>query len=149
MLCADWRFPTPDGKAHFKPVNVPRVGASADIFRVVTRRGKQFNSMVHEDIDPNNAASRDAILISPEDAERLGLGSGDAVELKNSFGNYRGKIMLGPMTTGTLAIHWPEGNVLVDPKARSPLAAIPAYKQISATLARVKETAQQHPILRV
>ena len=61
----------------------------------------------------------------------------------------RGHIILAPVTTGTLAIHWPEGNVLVDPKARSPLAAIPAYKEISATLARIKETVQQHPILRV
>ena len=149
MLCSGWRFPTPDGKAHFKPVRLPHAAASAGTFRVLTRRGKEFNSMVHEDIDPNNAASRDAILISPEDAKRLGLGSGDVVELKNDFGNYPGKIILAPVTTGTLAIYWPEGNVLVDPKARSPLAAIPAYKQISATLAQIKETVQQHPILRV
>src|SRR5215469_3313184 len=149
LLCAGWRFPTPDGKAHFKPVSLPHVRASAGTFRVVTRRGKQFNSMVHEDIDPNNAARRDAILMSPEDAKRLGLGSGDAVEVKNNFGTYRGNITLAPMTTGTLQIHWPEGNVLVDPNARSPLAAIPAYKGISATLARIKETVPQHPLLRV
>jgi formylmethanofuran dehydrogenase subunit D len=86
--------------------------------------------------------------MSPEDAKRLGLSSGDAVELKNNFGTYRGKIIPAPVTTGTLAIHWPEGNVLVDPKARSPLAVIPAYKEISATLARINETVQQHPILR-
>ena len=149
MLCSGWRFPTPDGKAHFKPLRLPHVATSAGTFRIATRRGKQFNSMVHEDIDPNNAAARDAILMSPEDAKRLSLGSGDAVELKNSFGTYRGKIMLAPVTTGTLQIHWPEGNVLVDPNARSPLAAMPAYKQISATLGRIKETVQQHPILRV
>ena len=149
MLCAGWRFPTPDGKAHFKSVKLPHATMPAGTFRVVTRRGKQFNSMVHEDIDPNNAAARDAILMSPEDAKRLGLGSGDTVELKNNFGTYRGHIILAAVTTGTLAIHWPEGNVLVDPKARSPLAAIPAYKEISATLARIKETVQQHPILRV
>jgi len=87
--------------------------------------------------------------MSPEDAKRLGLGSGDAVELKNNFGTYRGNIMLAPVTTATLQIHWPEGNVLVDPNARSPLAAIPAYKEISATLARIKETVPQHPLLRV
>ena len=149
MLCAGWRFSTPDGKAHFKRVRLPHVAASAGTFRVATRRGKQFNSMVHEDIDPNNAAPRDAILMSPEDAKRLGLGSGDAVELKNNFGTYRGNIMLAPVTNGTLEIHWPEGNVLVDPNARSPLAAIPAYKGISATLERVKETVQEHSKLRV
>jgi anaerobic selenocysteine-containing dehydrogenase len=34
--------------------------------------------------------ARDAILMSPEAAKRLGLGSGDAIELKNNFGTYAG-----------------------------------------------------------
>jgi molybdopterin-dependent oxidoreductase alpha subunit len=149
MLCAGWRFPTPDGKAHFKPVKLPHVIPPAGTFRVVTRRGKQFNSMVHEDTDPSNAASRNAVLISPEDAKRLGLGSGDPVELKNDFGTYHGNVMLAPVATGTLEIHWPEGNVLVNPNARSPLAAMPAYKEIRAKLERTTATVQEHPILRV
>lgn len=129
-LCTDWKFATADGKAHFKAVRLPQFIAPAGSFRVVTRRGKQFNSMVHEDTDPNNAAPRDAVLMSPEDAQRLNLASGDTVELKNDFGTYHGKVILAPIATGTLEIHWPEGNVLVDPKARSPLATIPAYKEI-------------------
>jgi molybdopterin-dependent oxidoreductase alpha subunit len=129
-LCTDWKFATADGKAHFKAVRLPQFTAPAGSFRVVTRRGKQFNSMVHEDTDPNNAAPRDAVLMSPEDAQRLNLASGDTVELKNNFGTYHGKVILAPIATGTLEIHWPEGNVLVDPKARSPLATIPAYKEI-------------------
>ena len=149
MLCAGWKFPTPDGKAHFKPVKLRQETPLGDTFRVVTRRGKQFNSMVHEDTDPNNAAPRNAVLISPEDAKRLGLRSGDAVELKNPFGNYHGKLMLDSVAKGTLEIYWPEGNVLVDPKAHSPLGVIPAYKEISVALERIKETAQQHPVLRV
>ena len=149
MLCAGWRFPTPDGKAHFKPVKLPPSASPVGMFRVVTRRGKHFNSMVHEDTDPNNAAPRNAILINPEDAKRLGLGSGDPVELKNDVGTYRGNVMLAPVATGTLEIHWPEGNVLVDPNARSPLAAMPAYKQISAMLERTSKTVQEHPMLRV
>jgi len=48
-----------------------------------------------------------------------------------------------------LEIYWPEGNVLVDPKTRSPLGAIPAYKEISAALERIKENGQEHSILRV
>src|SRR6516165_7091956 len=149
MLCAGWRFPTPDGKAHFKSVIPPHSEPHGGTFRVVTRRGKQFNSMVHEDTDPNNAAPRNAVLMSAEDAKRLGLRSGDAVELKNDFGTYHGKVKLAPVATGTLEIHWPEGNVLVDPNARSPLAAIPAYKEISAMLERSREAVQEHPILRV
>jgi molybdopterin-dependent oxidoreductase alpha subunit len=149
MLCAGWEFPTPDGKAHFKGVKLPQVETPAGAFRVVTRRGKQFNSMVQEDTDPSNAAPRDAVLMSAEDAKRLGLGAGDAVALENNFGIYHGIVVLALVTPGTLEIHWPEGNVLVDPKARSPLATIPAYKEISATLGRIKETGEKPSIPRV
>jgi predicted molibdopterin-dependent oxidoreductase YjgC len=149
MLCAGWKFSTADGKARFKAVTLPQVAVPAGFFRVVTRRGKQFNSMVQEDRDPNNAAQRDAVLISPEDAKRLGLGPDERVTLKNGFGTYHGRVLLAPVRAGTLEIYWPEGNVLVDPKARSPLAKIPAYKEISATLERVRQTAQEPPRLRV
>ncbi|MGA8658141.1 MAG: FdhF/YdeP family oxidoreductase [Chthoniobacterales bacterium] len=148
MLCVGPKFSTPDGKAHFKAVGLPRFTLSTGAFRVVTRRGKQFNSNVHEDIDASNAAPRDAVLISPEDASRLGLGQGDPVSLKNSFGRFDGRVFLVPVKAGTLEVHWPEGNVLVDPKARSPLARIPAYKEISATLERITETPSKTPVLR-
>jgi anaerobic selenocysteine-containing dehydrogenase len=149
MLCAGQKFSTADGKAHFKAVNIPQVSLPAGAFRVVTRRGKQFNSMVHEDIDASTAATRDGVLMNPLDARRLGLLSGDRVRLHNDFGTYDGKVLLAPVTTGTLEIHWPEGNVLVDPKARSPLAKIPAYKEISATLERTNGAEQREPVLKL
>ena len=149
MLCAGQKFSTADGKAHFKAVSLPQVSLPAGAFRVVTRRGKQFNSMVHEDIDASTAATRDGVLINPLDARRLGLLSGDHVRLHNEFGTYDGKVLVAPITTGTLEVHWPEGNVLVDPKARSPLAKIPAYKEISATLERTNGTEQREPALKL
>jgi molybdopterin-dependent oxidoreductase alpha subunit len=149
MLCAGWKFSTVDGKARFKAVALPQLAVPAGAFRVVTRRGKQFNSMVQEDTDPNNAAQRDAVLINPEDAKGLGLGPDDPVALKNGFGIYHGRVMLAQVRVGTLEIYWPEGNVIVDPKARPPLAKIPAYKEISANLERIKESAQEPPVLRV
>jgi len=149
MLCAGWKFSTADGKAHFKAVNLPEVNSPPGAFRVVTRRGKQFNSMVHEDIDASTAATRDGVLINPDDAGRMGLASGDQVRLHNDFGTYRGRVLLAPVTAGTLEVHWPEGNVLVDPKARSPLAKIPAYKEISATLERANGAEQREPILKL
>jgi anaerobic selenocysteine-containing dehydrogenase len=88
-------------------------------------------------------------LINPLDARRLGLLSGDHVRLHNEFGTYDGKVLVAPITTGTLEVHWPEGNVLVDPKARSPLAKIPAYKEISATLERTNGTEQREPALKL
>jgi molybdopterin-dependent oxidoreductase alpha subunit len=149
MLCAGQKFSTADGKAHFKAVNLPQVSLPAGAFRVVTRRGKQFNSMVHEDIDASTGATRDAVLMNPLDASRLGLLSGDHVRLHNDFGTYEGKVLVAPVTTGTLEVHWPEGNVLVDPKARSPLAKIPAYREISATLERTDGTEQREPVLKL
>ena len=152
LLCAGSKFSTPDGKAHFKAVSLPKLSVPPDAFRVVTRRGKQFNSNVHEDFDASNATMRDAVLMSPEDADRLELGQGDAVVLRNRFGAFTGKVFLAPVKAGTLEVHWPEGNVLVDPKARSPLARIPAYKEITATLERITETpskSPQIPVLRL
>jgi len=149
MLCAGWKFSTADGKAHFKAVGLPQIEVPTGAFRVVTRRGKQFNSMVHEDIDASTAATRDGVLINPDDAGRMGLVSGDEVRLHNDFGTYRGRVLLAPVTAGTLEVHWPEGNVLVDPKARSPLAKIPAYKEISATLERANGAEQREPVLKL
>lgn len=40
------------------------------------------------------------------------------------------------VSLGTVQVYWPEGNVLVDPALRSPLAKIPAYKDIVATVRR-------------
>jgi formylmethanofuran dehydrogenase subunit D len=71
------------------------------------------------------------------------------VRLHNDFGTYEGKVLVAPVTTGTLEVHWPEGNVLVDPKARSPLAKIPAYREISATLERTDGTEQREPVLKL
>jgi predicted molibdopterin-dependent oxidoreductase YjgC len=38
MLCADWKFPTPDGKAHFHGVALPVQALQAGEFTLVTRR---------------------------------------------------------------------------------------------------------------
>jgi predicted molibdopterin-dependent oxidoreductase YjgC len=149
MLCAGQKFSTADGKAHFQAVKLPQVSSPAGSFRVVTRRGKQFNSMVHEDIDGCTAASRDGVMMNPLDARRLGLLSGDHVRLHNDFGTYDGTVFLARVTAGTLEVYWPEGNVLVDPAARSPLAKIPAYKEIAATLERTNGAEQPEPLLKL
>lgn len=131
-LCEGWRFPTEDGKARFKPTPLPPKEVPPGAFRVVTRRGKQFNAMVHEDRDPLTGAFRDAVYMNPKDAARLGLKAGDPVVLKNPFGVFRGRVFLAEVKEGTLEVHWPEANALVDPKARSPRSRIPAYKAVVA-----------------
>jgi anaerobic selenocysteine-containing dehydrogenase len=95
-----------------------------------TRRGKQFNSMVHEQADGLTGAERDAVLMSQADAERLGLGNGEAVLLRSAHGEFRGRVYVAPVTPRNLQVHWPEAEGLIDRSRRSPQAGIPDYNAV-------------------
>lgn len=136
-LCTDGICPTPDGKAQFKVLDLPQPNRPEGAFALVTRRGKQFNSMVHEHIDPVNKAPRDAVLISHLDAALHGFQAGDAVRVYNHHGSWQGQIFPCALSRGSLQVHWPEGNVLLDPNHHSSRAQIPAYKGSWAYLERL------------
>jgi molybdopterin-dependent oxidoreductase alpha subunit len=129
-LCADWQFPTGDGRARFSAVALPDTRRPDGTFTVATRRGKQFNSMVQGARDPLNGALRDAVLMNPADAGRLGLADGDAVVLTSDSGSLHGRIRHAPVTPGNLQVHWPEGEVLIDRTRRSPQAKMPDYNAV-------------------
>ncbi|MBG0813401.1 FdhF/YdeP family oxidoreductase [Planomonospora sp. ID82291] len=137
-LCPGGRFPTADGRGRFAPVALPALERPDGSFMVATRRGKQFNSMVHERRDGFNGATREAVLISAHDADRLGLADGDPVELRSVTGEraFHGRVLRAPLMPGNLQIHWPEGNVLLDASHRSPDARIPDYNAL-ATITRL------------
>jgi len=133
-LCAGWRFPTVDGKAHFRAVPLPAEegavksrAASANVFHVSTRRGKQFNSLIYSWIDPLNGAPRDAVLMNPEDAASLHLVHRDAILLRNDLGVYPGRVFLAPIARGNLQIHWPEGNVIIRRGVVDVAGGVPDY----------------------
>jgi len=149
-LYADGRFATADGKAHFSPVTPRRSNAehaasghparSADpldsaasapnVFRVSTRRGKQFNSMIQREVDPLTGAPRDAIFISDEDLRRLGLVAGAQAQLRSVSGSFLGRLFPAPMKSGNLEVHWPEGNTLLSASAIDPESMEPDYNAI-------------------
>ncbi|WP_084963623.1 FdhF/YdeP family oxidoreductase [Thermoactinospora rubra] len=135
-LFADGRFSTPDGRARFSAVRLPALDRPDGAFLVATRRGKQFNSMVHERRDAFNGATREAVLISAYDADRLGLPDGAPVELASGSRTFRGRVLRAPLMPGNLQIHWPEGNVLLDESRRSPEARIPDFNAV-ATLRKL------------
>ncbi|HWX18289.1 MAG TPA: FdhF/YdeP family oxidoreductase [Candidatus Binatia bacterium] len=136
-LCAGGKFPTPDGKAHFRPVPLPRPAVtekqpdaglrSPARFIVSTRRGKQFNSLVYAEVDPINGVPRDAVLMSREDAVELHLSQHDRVLLENEIGRFEGRVFLAPIARGNLQIHWPEGNVLIRRGVTEPTGGVPDY----------------------
>jgi molybdopterin-dependent oxidoreductase alpha subunit len=147
-LYADGRFATPDGRAHFAAVsprrpaengftaenakNAETIGSatsanSAVTFRVSTRRGKQFNSMVQRDVDPLTGAHREDVFISADDAERLRLKEGAAVRLQSAYGRFDGRLRIAAIRSGNLEVHWPEGNGLLSGSAIDPESMEPDY----------------------
>jgi predicted molibdopterin-dependent oxidoreductase YjgC len=128
-LYADGRFATPDGRAHFT-VPAPRGRRRPEgTFFVSTRRGKQFNSMVQKDVDPLTGAGRSAVLMSREDADRLGVADGAPIRLRSDHGSYEGRVFRAPILPGNLEVHWPEGNVLLGP-AVDPDSLEPDYNAV-------------------
>jgi predicted molibdopterin-dependent oxidoreductase YjgC len=129
-LCADGKFPTPDGKGHFRPIDLPQLDRPAGSFHVSTRRGKQFNTLIYAEVDPLNGAPRDAILMNTEDAAQLHLRGGDRIALVNEIGRYEGRAFLAPIAPGNLQVHWPEGNVIIRRGVVDKSGGVPDYNAI-------------------
>ncbi len=138
-LCAEGVFPLPDGRARFGRARWTEDAVDDERpFTLITRRGKQFNSLVHQDRDPLGGLHRDAVIVSEADALALGLGAREAVTVENAHGRFVGRLAIGPLARGAVQVHWPEANVLLDPAptARSPRAETPAYKHTRVHLRR-------------
>lgn len=126
-LCADGKFPTADGKAHFRAVAQPDLERAPGEFEVSTRRGKQFNTLIYAEVDPLTGAGRDAVFMNPEDAAALQLRQDDRVILHNDLGRLEGRVFLAPIARGNLQVLWPEGNVLLRRGLVDTLGGVPDY----------------------
>ena len=131
-LCADGKFATADGKGHFRVVDLPGTagpapGDAPSQFMVSTRRGKQFNTLIYAEIDPFNGATRDAVLMNPDDATALHLQNDERITLVSGVGRYEGRVFLAPIARGNLQVHWPEGNVIIPRGAVDTLGGVPDY----------------------
>lgn len=149
-LCADGKFATPDGKGHFRVVELPKIVSSSGFqasgsgtpaptrnpkpesrnFIVSTRRGKQFNTLIYAEVDPLNGAGRDAVLMNSDDAAELRLTNDEPVTLCNELGRYEGRVFLAPIARGNLQIHWPEGNVIIPRGLNDTLGGVPDYNAV-------------------
>jgi molybdopterin-dependent oxidoreductase alpha subunit len=126
-LCADRKFATDDGQAHFQVVHPPPPHRSPGTFLLATRRGKQFNSMVQRERDPLTGADRDHVFVSRADAARLGIAQDERVVVHNAHGRLVGRAFLADVAEGTLQAHWPEANVLLAAGRVDPHGGVPDY----------------------
>jgi molybdopterin-dependent oxidoreductase alpha subunit len=135
-LCADGKFPTADGKAHFRGVELPtqpvmaRNGDEKRTFIVSTRRGKQFNSLVYDEVDPLTGAARDSVLMNPDDAAALHLANQDRIALVNDLGRFEGRVFVAPIARGNLQVHWPEANHIIRRGVIDKLGGVPDYNAV-------------------
>lgn len=126
-LCEDGICPTADGKGNLIPVEIPDMNKKEGQFILTTRRGKQFNSMVYNDVDPVNGSERYDVLMNEEDARQHNIVEREGIVVHNQFGVFQGRAKFADIARGNLGVHFPEGNFLL-PKGRyEKLARIPDY----------------------
>src|SRR5699024_681711 len=126
-LCEDGICPTPDGRGNLIAVEIPEHRKPEGHFHVTTRRGKQFNSMIYDELDPFNAADRDDVLMNELDAAELGVAEGAPIVVYNQYGMYKGQAKFVNIKAGNIELHWPEGNVVIPQGVYEEFAGIPEY----------------------
>ncbi len=130
LLCEGGAFPTPDGRAHFAVVVHNPVNRPEGHFVLSTRRGKQFNTMVWDDVDPLTGARRDALFVAAVDATALGVHDGDAVLVRSQYGEMRARVHVAPIRPGNVQAFYPEANPLLAPARRDPISGVPDYNAV-------------------
>ncbi|MGZ3675007.1 MAG: FdhF/YdeP family oxidoreductase [Ktedonobacterales bacterium] len=131
MLYVGGQFKTPDGKAHFAALTPPELSLPEGKFILSTRRGKQFNSLIHKKRDPLNGAGRDALLMAREDADALGLQTGDRVRVRSDNGaSMEFRVRVDSIKPRNLQAYWPEANPLIRRRVCEVSSGIPDYNAI-------------------
>jgi molybdopterin-dependent oxidoreductase alpha subunit len=139
------RFATADGKARFHVTPLPDFDPGPGAFRLMTLRSEgQFNSVVYEveDLYRGNRR-RDVVMMAAEDAARLGLEEGERVVVETEAGRMEVVVSLAPIRPGSLAMYYPEANVLV-PRRLDARSKTPAFKSVAATV-RSRGAASEAP----
>jgi molybdopterin-dependent oxidoreductase alpha subunit len=130
---AEARFATADGRARFAPTPLPAFAPRPGEFRLMTLRSEgQFNTVVYEEDDLYRGnRRRDVVMMAAADAARLGLAEGDRVVVETDAGMLPVTIALADIRAGSLAMYYPEANVLV-PRRLDARSGTPAFKSVVA-----------------
>ncbi|MGH2480030.1 MAG: molybdopterin-dependent oxidoreductase, partial [Ktedonobacteraceae bacterium] len=131
VLYRDGQFKTPDGKGHFSAITPPELELAPGKFILATRRGKQFNSLVHAEKDTMTGSGRDSLLISAEDAAALHVSEGARVRVKSDNGeSMECRIHIDRVKPRSVQAYWPECNVLIRRRVCDVQAGVPDYNAI-------------------
>ncbi len=131
LLCEGGRFPRmPGERALFSVVDIPRLDPPDGAYVLVTRRGKQFNTITFGQTDPlTNTTTRQTVLMHAADLAREGLRDGADVTLVSPHGRMHARVQRGGGRPRTIHALWPEANVLLDERL-DPVSFEPDYNTI-------------------
>jgi molybdopterin-dependent oxidoreductase alpha subunit len=134
-------FTTPSGRAQFIVAGLPAFSPGKGEYRLMTLRSEgQFNTVVYEEEDLYRGNTRrDVVMISLEDADRLGLAEGDPVTVSTECGSMDVRAAIVDIRAANLAMYYPEANVLV-PRKLDKSSGTPAFKSVVAKLGARKRT---------
>jgi hypothetical protein len=95
--------------------------------------GKPKETVEQVNEEPEELAAMRAM--SPEAADERGRAAGEGRAPSTSCPTH----FVAPMRPGNLEVHWPEGEVPIDRRRRSPQAGIPDYNAIVRAAAHLAE----------
>lgn len=130
ILCRGGQFSTSNGRARFEVVRPPESALPDGKFMMSTRRGKQFNSMIHRARDPLTGAVRDDVLLSAADAGALGLADGAPVLVRSPNGEMRGRAKIADIKPRNIQVHWPEAQPVLKRGVLDPQCGVPDYNAV-------------------
>ena len=126
-------FNTPTGKAQFFVTKQPKDMFPEDSLRLITIRSEgQFNTVVYDEEDLYRGADhRYVVLMAQEDVKARNFVDGDWVLVETSTGSLKVQISVCDIRSGSIAMYFPEANVLV-PQTIDSQSKTPAFKGIAA-----------------
>ncbi len=132
------RFGTTDGRARFRPTELPSFRVAPGELRLMTVRSEgQFNTVVYEDADLYRGNDRrDVVMMAAADASARGVGEGDRVRIETATGTMAASVAIVDIRPGNIAMYYPEANVLV-PRVLDERSHTPAFKSVAARVTPV------------
>jgi molybdopterin-dependent oxidoreductase alpha subunit len=133
-------FGTPDGKGHFRIVDLPHPPVAPEGKKALTlatiRSEGQFNTIIYEETDSyRNKAPRWSVLLNAADMEEMGIAEGGKITLASANGTMRDLLALPfDLPRGSALAYYPEANVLTG-RAVDPRSKTPAFKSVPVWIA--------------
>jgi len=121
-------FNTNSGKAIMHPTPLPKPVSDGLILMTLRSEG-QFNTVVYDEYDfYRGVPHRYCILMSKEDALKLGVKDGQRVTVQGEAGRLENiEVVIGAIRSGAVAMYYPESNVLIKANVDS-RSKTPAFK---------------------